>query len=67
MKETAVELQFTMPTQTTPAMKALSACCGSLVTGFFVTPFDVIKTRLQTQPSSAVPLSSTNLHGTFVS
>ena len=44
---------------TTSTEKLLSACGGALVTSLMVTPMDVIKMRLQTQPVNNKSLSST--------
>ncbi|NXH99252.1 S2540 protein, partial [Pachycephala philippinensis] len=33
----------------TIVQQAIASCCGAIITSFFVTPFDVIKTRLQAQ------------------
>ncbi|NXX36982.1 S2540 protein, partial [Nicator chloris] len=33
----------------TVVQQAIASCCGALITSLFVTPLDVIKTRLQTQ------------------
>ncbi|BGP02520.1 hypothetical protein RTG_01594 [Rhodotorula toruloides ATCC 204091] len=41
----------TPPPTTNERDKMLAACIGAVVTSLTMTPFDVIKTRLQTQPS----------------
>ncbi|BGP34353.1 Carrier protein, mitochondrial [Rhodotorula toruloides] len=41
----------TAPPTTSERDKMLAACIGAVVTSLTMTPFDVIKTRLQTQPS----------------
>ncbi|BGP10368.1 Carrier protein, mitochondrial [Rhodotorula toruloides] len=41
----------TQPPTTNERDKMLAACIGAVVTSLTMTPFDVIKTRLQTQPS----------------
>jgi len=33
----------------TPVEKMVAACCGALLTSLFTTPFDLVKTRLQSQ------------------
>ncbi|RIA96587.1 mitochondrial carrier domain-containing protein [Glomus cerebriforme] len=42
----------------TPLQKLVAACSGALLTSLFTTPFDVVKTRLQSQ--SLFPTSLTN-------
>ncbi|XP_032298978.1 solute carrier family 25 member 40 isoform X2 [Coturnix japonica] len=37
--------------KTTSFQHAVSSCCGAIVTSLFVTPLDVVKTRLQAQSS----------------
>ncbi|CAG8458515.1 17973_t:CDS:10 [Cetraspora pellucida] len=44
----------------TPVEKMFAACCGALLTSLFTTPFDLVKTRLQSQSlfkGSTVPNS----------
>ncbi|GAA5839373.1 hypothetical protein JCM11251_003962 [Rhodosporidiobolus azoricus] len=43
----------TLPPPATDKDKMLAACVGAIVTSLTMTPFDVIKTRLQTAPSPA--------------
>ncbi|CAO1615329.1 unnamed protein product [Sympodiomycopsis kandeliae] len=45
----------------TRTQKAVAACTGAVTTSLLMTPFDVVKTRLQTQ-SSAKPLFSPSSH-----
>ncbi|NXC46568.1 S2540 protein, partial [Penelope pileata] len=35
--------------KTTSVQQAISSCCGAIITSLFVTPLDVVKTRLQAQ------------------
>ncbi|KAG0020091.1 hypothetical protein BGZ82_011694 [Podila clonocystis] len=51
--------------QPSPGQRMISACVGSLLTSFLVTPLDVVKTRLQSQtviatPTCAAPFSFTS-------
>ncbi|KAF9433050.1 hypothetical protein BGZ76_009948 [Entomortierella beljakovae] len=53
------------PIQPSPAQRMISACVGSLLTSFLVTPLDVVKTRLQSQtvvatPTCALPFTFSN-------
>ncbi|XP_043365313.1 solute carrier family 25 member 40 isoform X3 [Dermochelys coriacea] len=36
----------------TPSQQAIASCCGAIVTSLLVTPFDVVKIRLQAQSNS---------------
>ncbi|CAO1614215.1 unnamed protein product [Parajaminaea phylloscopi] len=60
---TLAEQQSTQPQRKTASrkQKAIAACTGAVVTSLLMTPFDVIKTRLQTQPS-AEPLFVPSSH-----
>ncbi|NXD90079.1 S2540 protein, partial [Chaetorhynchus papuensis] len=46
----------------TIVQQAIASCCGAIITSFFVTPLDVIKTRLQAQSNPFPKGKQTNVN-----
>ncbi|RHZ61860.1 hypothetical protein Glove_345g14 [Diversispora epigaea] len=68
VSETVTENLNALSQHITPMQKMVAACFGALLTSLFTTPFDVVKTRLQSQSlyKSYSP-SVTPCHGIFFS
>ncbi|NXU40709.1 S2540 protein, partial [Drymodes brunneopygia] len=50
----------------TIVQQAIASCCGAIITSLFVTPFDVIKTRLQAQRNSFHKGKPTNVYIDYI-